>query len=114
MKKSHTNAGIWNPADVHVKRESSSPAAQDDVTAHGSNTSPVNHHPEEDEHVSRPSSANATSSVGERPAEEESMDTKEDEEMSGDEEEHVDVENVKEDDIEESGESESDLDEDAR
>ncbi len=111
MRKGHSNSGIWNPADVHVKIESSPTARQDDVAPQGSLTSSVNQ-PGEEEHVSRPSSASTTGE--ERPVQGDIKDDQEDEGISEDEEENVDVENVKEDEMEESGESESEADEDAR
>ena len=111
MKKSYTSAGIWNPADVHVKKENSPPTPEDDATGEGSTTSSGTR-VAEDEHISPPASA---SIAGEVPTEADSNGEKKDEEISGDEEENVDVENLKEEDeVEESGESESDPDEDER
>ncbi|XP_028391178.1 uncharacterized protein LOC114516028 isoform X2 [Dendronephthya gigantea] len=110
MKKTHTNTGIWNPADVHVKREKSPTATQNDVTSEEVTTSSVDP-PEEDEQIS-PRSPSANDSNEERTTEGDSRGEEEEEGVSGDEEEHIDVENVKDDEMKQSGGSESDPDED--
>lgn len=101
-----TNSGIWNPADVHVKTESSTSVKVSDVI---SMTSPLKQHGEEQ--VSQHSPVDETCDE----TREDEENDQNDDEMSEGEEEHVDVENVKDDKaMEESGESESDPDEDAR
>ena len=106
-KKGHTNSGIWNPADVHVKKENSPTGPRSDVSPQPTMISSVN----QDGGEELPS---ASTSSEERPMEEDDRGDEGSEEISRDEEEHVDVENVKEDDMDESEESESDPEDNTR
>lgn len=100
-KKDQGNSGIWNPADVHVKKETIS-----DETRNGIETVETNGN------LSRPVSTEADSAKGD---EDEKMDSgpeeKDNEESSDDEGENVDVESYKENDAatDDSGCSESEL-----
>ncbi|XP_046850671.1 uncharacterized protein LOC124444131 isoform X2 [Xenia sp. Carnegie-2017] len=107
VKKVHVNPGIWNPADVHVKRETLPTCTSNDVTSQRVVTSSVR---QEEERTSRP--LPKLEDVKEQNPDGDNEANNLDGRTSENEEEHVDVENVKEDEMEGSGESDSEVEDD--